>query len=212
MRSRSLAILLLFAAVLFPACSRTGDLVLVSEDELPADVYGAVGPERTTQVDFFFVEGNRLARVSRTGRASSPPHEVAVIQLLQGPSREEIDGGLRTEIPNSSELLGLTIERGVAQVNLSDDFYRIIEVAGVEPGLETRPEQIQSYILRLAQVVWTLNEITGIDRVQFLRNGVEETILDQRRVATTAPVARGSYRAFEPKVSRPVNVAELPSI
>jgi spore germination protein GerM len=196
------------ALMFLPACARSGELVVIPPDELDPTVYGEVTQE-ATQVDLYFVEGNRLAKVTRTGTASRPLYEVAMIQLLRGPNFKELnEKKLTSAIPDGTELVGVAVEERTARVDLSEDFHRLVEV-GAETGQVSQAESIQAYLRRVAQVVWTLTEVQGIDRVQFLKNGIVEPVLDQRRSLTDSPVARSSYRSFAPRGDRTLNVEEI---
>ena len=80
-------------------------------------------------------------------------------ELLAGPTDAEKTTwpAISTAIPEGSELLGLTIDDGIAKVDLSEEF---------ESGGGTF-----SVTARLAQVVYTLEQFETIDAVEFYIEG-----------------------------------------
>jgi spore germination protein GerM len=190
--------LLLVAMVLVGASCSGSKVEIIATGDLPADIYGGVEPLQATNIILYMVEGNRLIRVARTGRAPGTPPEVAIRGLLTGPTAEEIARGIETKIPEAAELLGVTVQNGVAAVDLDLDFQVVQD-----------PTDVQEYILRVAQLVWTLDEIPDITSVRLLINGEPSAVYDQFRREITTPVARGSYSRFEPRLERPVTESEI---
>jgi peptidoglycan hydrolase-like protein with peptidoglycan-binding domain len=106
-----------------------------------------------TQGRVFFVRGEQLASVPRPATAADD----AVRRLLAGPTRAEVARGFRTYVPSGTRLLGLTVEDGLATVDLSERF-----AAGSDAP---------SLLARLSQLVRTLTGLEGTTRVQLLLNG-----------------------------------------
>ncbi len=92
--------------------------------------------------------------------------EAAMRALLAGPTEVEAAArpAIYTGIPEHVDLLGLTIDGGVATVNLSGSFE-----APTDDGLATS--------MRLAQVVYTLARFPGIDAVGFEIEGRVVTLI-----------------------------------
>lgn len=110
----------------------------------------------TVAVRTYFVRGERIA----TGGTEVVPPAIgggAIEALLDGPTAEDGTGGLISSIPEGTELLGLDIADGTATVDLSSAF--------------TSGGGSLSMTLRTAQVVFTLTQFDGVDRVQFLIDG-----------------------------------------
>jgi Sporulation and spore germination/Putative peptidoglycan binding domain/L,D-transpeptidase catalytic domain len=101
----------------------------------------------------YFVRGEQLAPVSRAGTSA----EDAVRRLLAGPTRAEAARGFRTYLPAGTRLNGVTVEGGLATVDVNERF-----AAGGDPG---------SLLARLSQLVRTLTGREGTTRVQLLLDG-----------------------------------------
>jgi spore germination protein GerM len=182
------------------ACTRESVQAIAPED-LPPEIYGQDAGGRAARdaaLVVYLVEGNRLVRVGRTGRAPGSEEEVAVRELLAGPTAEEIASGILTRIPETVELLGIGVDGEVASVNLDRNFL----------VLENSTDPYE-FILRTAQIVWTLDELPGVNAVRFLIDGQQIPVLDQNREEVRGPVARARYRLFEPKSDKPVSNAPL---
>jgi spore germination protein GerM len=191
--------LALAVLVLSTGCAGT-DVEILATDDLPRDLYGG-GPSTTNQdaeVVVFMVEGNRLVRVARTNPPAGSAAEIAVRALLEGPSGNEPQRGIVTKIPLDTEFLGVSVDNGVASVNLGRGFQSVED-----------PTDVQEYILRVAQLVWTLDEIPEITSVRLLIAGEPTTVIDQNRRYVSTPVARGRYSRFQPRSSRAVSEAPI---
>ena len=103
--------------------------------------------------------------------------------LLKGLNGADIAEGAETEIPEGTQLLDVTVEDGVAAVDLSKEF--------------DRPTTTRSDSLRNGQVVFTATQIEGVEQVQLFVEGM----------VITAPTGRDSY----PQTSPPI-VVEQPRI
>lgn len=75
----------------------------------------------------------------------------AVGALLGGPSATEASHGITSQIPAGSQLLGLTIDNGVATIDLSSEF----DAGGSPAAVQTR----------LGQVVYTLTQFPTVKSV-----------------------------------------------
>jgi spore germination protein GerM len=182
------------------ACSSTNAVHLIPPDELPPDLYGKqpqAASSREQQAIVYFIRGNRLVQVLRTGPTSLTGAQLVMRLLLQGPSPEEQADAMSTAIPPDTALLGVTVERGVATVNLSQEFER----AAAAPVHE----------IRLAQVVYSLTELEDVDAVAFKIEGDANAVIDQNGNPVSRPVARGSYSRFQPnnEASTPIDPCTL---
>ncbi len=167
---------------------------ILAANELPRDIYGGADPTLPSEVVVYMVEGNRLVRVARTNPPAGEPAEIAVRVLLEGPSDDELEQGIVTKIPSDTEFLGVTTADGIASVNLGRAFRSVED-----------PTDVQEYILRVAQLVWTLDEIPDITSVRLLIAGEPSSVIDQNRGIVATPVARGRYSRFEPRSTRAVS-------
>jgi spore germination protein GerM len=191
--------LALLCALLVLASCGTSHLVLLSTKSLPSDLYaaGESARPRDTAVTLYMVEGTRLAAVQRTGRSALALPQLVMSELLRGPTRAELTKGLVTQIPDSVRMLDISVDRGIASVDLSHDF-------------ELVTNDRTTFLLRLAQVVWTLTELDSVDSVRFLVEGQPVQVMVQDATFVSAPVAKGSYSQFAPRsLGAPVSVAPI---
>lgn len=191
---RALVFLVLLAV---SACGRGAEVTLLPNDELPAALYGdqqdpTIEP-RTVRSLVYFVRTDsrgfiiipeRLGAVVREEETALGAAEFALRELLDRPTAQEREAGFFTAIPPGTVLLGVSIQRNVADVNLTAQF----ESAGAE---------VLS-LLRIAQVVWTLTELPDIDAVRFRIHGAPQPVIDQLGVAHEV-VSRGRYSRLAPR-------------
>lgn len=173
----------LVALLLAGACRSEG-LTLLSEGDLPADVYESPRPtpvetpeELPEQGTVYLVRGERLQPALRSlqGVADSLP-EALMLALIPPPAARRVT----TAIPADTRLNEVRVEGQVATVDLSSEF----EGAG--------PRPLQA--LRIAQVVYTLTqEGTDITAVRLAIDGIPQQLTVPDR-----PVTRTDYGQFAP--------------
>jgi hypothetical protein len=116
-------------------------------------------------------------------QASTPRIGTAALEsLLDGPDSFEEGYGLSTAIPDGTQLLGLTIEDGIARVDLTSEF----ESGGDAASLQ----------LRLAQVVYTLTQFPTVKGVLFSLDGVQICTPD----FCDKPMTRRDYAELLPPI------------
>ncbi len=111
-------------------------------------------------VTLFWVTGAELFPTSRLLLSPAAPPQV-LTALLEGPPEGDIAAGLRSAIPEDTEMT-VGVERGVATVELPPAF--ITDV----PGGEQR--------LAVAQIVLTLTRRGGLGQVTFTIGGVPQAV------------------------------------
>jgi hypothetical protein len=179
-----LAAVLAVAAVLTGACRSEG-LTLLSESDLPEDVYGSPGPtpaqtpeQLPEEGTIYLIRDGHLVgqqRQLQSGVVDSLS-EALLLTLIQARTGSQIT----TAIPPNTVVRGVEIDGPVAIVDLSSEF----EGAAPE-GVLT---------LRIAQVVYTLiQEDTDIGAVRISIDGVP-----QQLKTPDLPVTRGDYRGVAP--------------
>jgi hypothetical protein len=172
------------AALLLGACRSEG-LTLLSEADLPEDVYGspAPTPAETPEIPevgtVYLVRGDRLvARPNETLQTDVglPLAEALMLALISASESRRITN----EIPANTRLNEVRIDGPVATVDLSSEF------ESAAPGEQQN--------LRIAQVVYTLTqEGTDISAVRISIDGVP-----QQLKTPDLPVTRGDYRGVAP--------------
>ena len=181
------------------ACGRGTQVTVLSQDDLPAELYGeSVVPkteERTVRSTLYFVrtdaernlvEPARLERVEYEERTSLTDIQLVAQRVLRNP-RELLPGPegerLGTAIPSGTQLLSVSVKDGLADVNLSAQFEN------------AAPDLLQ--LLRVAQVVYTLTELPKVNAVRFRIHGAPQPVVDPDGVAHER-VGRGRYSRFAP--------------
>ncbi len=138
-------------------------------------------------LEVWFARGGRLVEALRTHAATPRVATAALDALLAGPTRAERSAGLRSEIPRGTRLLGVTIAKGVARVDLTSDY---------EAGAGSRSLQ-----LRLAQVVYTLTQFPTVKAVRFELDGTPVNVFSSGGIVLDHPVGRSAYQSLAPVVS-----------
>jgi len=170
-------------ALVLAACGGPAVTVL-SDPELPQDVYGSPPPESLTELPdnatVYLVHQGRLIAVPRQLPPEAPSLPVAAVDaLLQGRS-----GIWRTAIPEGTRVLSVEVDGVVATVNLSDEFERSA------PG--------SRLALRVAQVVFTLTETPQVGAVRFEIEGNPTAVALAREEVVERPVTRADYQRYAP--------------
>jgi germination protein M len=149
-------------------------------------------PEATTVVRVYFYYGGELGSAGLVPLLREVPETRAVATaamhaLLEGPTADESgEREITSAVPAGSRLLGLTIEDGVATVDLSSEF---------ESGGGSL-----SVFVRLGQVVYTLTQFPTVDTVRFEIDGQPVTVFSSEGVVLDGPVGREQYADLLPMI------------
>ena len=135
-----------------------------------------------SRVAVYFIRGEKLGVGARQAEGEAVAR-AAVEALLAGPSDEERDAGLTTEIPDGTELLDLAVADGTATVDLSGAF----DDGGGSASMQAR----------VAQVVATLTQFPSIERVAFRLDGEPVTAIGGEGVAVDPPLGRERHRGAD---------------
>ena len=134
----------------------------------------------------WFGYGEWLFVTERTEPSSPRVGAAAVTALLAGPSAAELAAGVGTSIPEGTELLGLSIDGGVATVDLSGTF-------GSGGGS-------LSMFSRLAQLTYTLTQFPTVHGVNLELDGKPVTVFGGEGIILDQPMTRRSYRDRLPSI------------
>jgi germination protein M len=127
-------------------------------------------------------------------RAGTPRVGTAAMEdLLAGPTPLEARAGVTTVIPAGTRLLGLTVSKGVATVDLSSEF----ESGGGSASMSAR----------LAQVACTLDQFPTVKGVSFELDGQPVDVFSGEGIVLDHPVRCRDYEDL-----LPVILVEHPSI
>jgi spore germination protein GerM len=132
--------------------------------------------------------GPFLVPVYREASEGDDPPATAMRLLLEGPTSDEISGtpSISTAIPEGTELLGVEVEAGVATVDLDGKY---------DDGGGSL-----SMFARLAQVVYTLTRLPGIDQAEFLLDGEAVTVFSSEGIELDEPQQRDDYYDLLPPI------------
>jgi hypothetical protein len=135
-------------------------------------------PEQTSFEVWFIEKKGRFMQVGYRSKESTPRIGTAALEsLLRGPASG--DGKVSSAIPTDSSLLGLTIEDGLATVDLSSEF----ESGGGSFSIRAR----------LAQVVFTITQFPTVDRVAFEIDGRPVEVFSSEGIAIDKPQTRSDF-------------------
>lgn len=160
-------------------------------------------PDGTVTYEVWFTMGDRLFMTKRTQAATEAVGRASIEALLAGPSPEEREAGVGTQVPVGTEQLGIAIADGLATVDLTGDF----EAGGGSA----------SVIMRIAQVVYTVTQFPSVETVQFRIDGKDVPVITDHGILNE-PAGRADYADQLPaivvespligeQVSNPVSIA-----
>jgi len=132
--------------------------------------------------------GPFLVPVFREAREGSDMALAAMEALVEGPDDGEMQGipSISSAIPEGTSIRGVTVEEGLARVDLSDEF---------DDGGGSF-----SMFARLAQVVFTLTRIEEVDQVEFLIEGEPVTVFSAEGIELDSPQERSDYNDLLPPI------------
>lgn len=140
----------------------------------------------TMTFEVWFARGETLFVTHRTVPFSPRIGSAAVTALLEGPSPAERDAGLSSAVPAGVRLLGLSIDGGIASVDLTDAF---------ESGGGSL-----SMFMRLAQLTYTLTQFRTVDSVVLLLDGRHVDTISGEGVIVDEPLSRSRFDGFLPSI------------
>jgi germination protein M len=162
------------------------ELPTVSAEPTSVPATTAPLPVAKTTVRVYLVRGEFLGIGTARAVPANAPAKAAMEQLLAGPTPAEKLIGLRSEIPKGTKLLGVSIAGGVATVNLSKQF---------ESGGGTL-----TMTLRIAQVVNTLTQFSGVNAVAFKIGGKVVESIGGEGLMVSPSVGRSDYESALPAI------------
>ena len=141
---------------------------------------------RTSRTRFGSRARDGLFVTYRTEPATPRVGTAALESLLEGPDSFETGYGLRTAIPDGTQLLGLSIDDGIARVDLTSEF----ESGG--GSLSMQP--------RLAQIVYTITQFPTVKGVVFSLDGQPIDVLGGEGVIIDHPLTRRDFADLLPAI------------
>ncbi|MBW3547275.1 MAG: GerMN domain-containing protein [Actinobacteria bacterium] len=142
-------------------------------------------PEAPAVPTSVYLVDNDTGQLVEVQRPVSAPPSVrsALEELLKGPTEQELDRGLRSNIASATELLAIIgPENGVVTIDLSD---------------LTGPTG-EGQRLALAQIVYTVTALPDVDRVLFRFQGEAKEVPNAAGESTGEPLTRSDFAPFDP--------------
>lgn len=160
----------------------------IPPEDLPFSLSRTLEPSPSPAVEepftIFFVREGMLAPVTRDAPSDLTPVEATMRALLDGPTPDELAGGITSEIPPQTSLLEVQVFDLVADVDLSAEFQS--------------PASTDAILLRVAQVVWTLVRLPEVTAVRFVIDGEPVSVVTDDGTAVERPVTAPDYAAVAP--------------
>ena len=148
---------------------------------------GCGGGEGETRV--YFVDGYR-SELGMRGRLAGQERRLAepglgrvVAEVLRGPTRSERDQrGLITGFPRNVRISTVALSRGTAYVRLSSP---------------RPPRRWRDGFYATAQLVYTLTDLDGVERVVMTVNGARCCVYDMQQRPWTKPLTRSQFANWQ---------------
>ncbi len=144
------------------------------------------GQASTTPLRVYFVRFERMGTAGRDVQPTAAVGAAALRELLAGPTETDRAAGLDSEIPDGTRLNGLSIDDGVATVDLS----RAFQSGGGSTSMQ----------LRVAQIVYTLTQFPTVKRVRFRIDGQPVEAIGGEGVVVDPPVGRAAFERQTPAI------------
>lgn len=142
-------------------------------------------PSRVTY-QVWFANADGLFVTYRSETATPRVGTAALESLLEGPDDFERGYGLTSEVPDGTQLLGLTIEDGIARVDLTSEF----ESGGGSASMQTR----------IAQVVYTITQFPTVKGVLFSLDGQPVDVIGGEGIVVDEPLTRRGFADLLPAI------------
>jgi hypothetical protein len=138
-------------------------------------------------LEVWFLDGEQLVRQTRSLESTPLVATAAMKALLAGPSSAELASGLGTSVPAGTKLLGISIKKGVATVDLTSQY----QSGGGSLSMKAR----------LAQVVYTLTQFPTVRAVLFHLDGEPVNVFSGEGIVLDHPVGRKDYEDLLPVIA-----------
>jgi len=148
----------------------------------------------TRTVTLYFSKDTLLTAASREIPATEAIGAATMKALLEGPTASEKEYGLYTSIPANTAYLALDISKGIATVDLSQEY------ASGGGSL--------AMMMRLAQVVYTLTQFDTVSGVRFQLDGKPVEVFGGEGIVLDHPIDRSDYEGLV----TPAILVESPAI
>ena len=155
--------------------------------EINATPTGTSTVPTSTSFEVWFASGERLVAERRTHTPTLGVAAAALEALLAGPTRAERASGVSTAVPAGTRLLSVSINGGIATVDLTSEY---------QSGGGSFSMQV-----RLGQVVYTLTQFPTVKKVRFQLDGAPVNVFSGEGIVLDHPVGRSDYEDLLPAIA-----------
>ena len=155
-------------------------------DTAPPTVSETSPPDDTSSAAVYFLRDGKVAPVRRAVPTSLDPERAALEALLEGPTADEAASGLTSAIPDGTELRDVSLDGGVATVDLEGTF----DQGGGSASM----------LGRVAQVVATLTRFGTVEKVAFRLDGEPVDAIGGEGVSVDPPIGRRAIEDQTPQI------------
>jgi N-acetylneuraminic acid mutarotase len=134
--------------------------------------------------EVWFARGEHLVPVVRTHEKTLEVATAAINALVAGPTHAERASGVTTAVPGGTRLLGISISKGVATVDLTSEY----QSGGGSLSMQ----------MRLGQVVYTLTQFPTVKAVLFQLDDAPVNVFSSEGIILENPVGRSDYKDLAP--------------
>ena len=134
--------------------------------------------------EVWFARGDHLVPVARVHEQTREVATAAINALVAGPTRAERTSGVTTAVPSGTRLLGISIAKGVATVDLTSEY----QSGGGSLSMQ----------MRLGQVVYTLTQFPTVKTVLFQLDDAPVNVFSGEGIILENPVGRSDYKDLAP--------------
>lgn len=134
------------------------------------------GPASPT-VRVYFLKGESLVPVERPLQNTNEPLAAAARELMSGPTAEEKQAGLFSEIPPKARIQKIIREDGTVLISFNSELEKYGGGSARVQGL-------------IAQIVYTFTEVPGVTKVRILVGKKGEVVLGGEGFVIDKPLAR----------------------
>lgn len=119
-------------------------------------------------------------RVVRPVAYDDSPLTETIRALIEGPTGEELDEGLLTLIPPTTQLLSAQVDGGIAYLNFNEAF-------------RFNPMGAEGTVAQLEQIIFASTEFPTVERVQFLIEGEKLDYVGGDGIYIGEPLGRDAF-------------------
>jgi germination protein M len=140
----------------------------------------------TVTLNVYYSRDEKMTAIARVLPKTKEVGTAAMKALLEGPTPEEKTAGMVSTIPEGTTFLGLSVDGGIATVDLSKEY------ASGGGSL--------SMAMRLAEVVFTLTQFDSVKGVNFKLDGQPVEVFGGEGIVLDHPVNRSDYEELSPAI------------